>query len=63
MQGQSALDSDTFLTCCVSHRAVQDLFEVFYVEQAVGWQILRKLCVIGKSHTESFVQMPGIIVF
>ena len=63
MLGQSALDSDAFLTGCVSHRAVQDLFEVCYVEQDVRWQILRKLCVIRKSDIESFVQMPYVIVF
>jgi hypothetical protein len=63
MQGQSALDSDTFLTGCFSHGAVQDLFEIFFVEQGTRWQILRKLCVVRKSYIESFVQMPYVIVF
>ena len=61
MQDQSALD--TFLTGCVSHRAVQDLFEVFYVEQGVRWQILRKLCIMRKSDIERYVQTPYVIVF
>jgi len=61
MQGQLALD--TFLTGCVSRRAVQDLFEIYYVEQGVRWQILRKLCVIRKIDIEKYLQMPYLIVF
>ena len=63
MQGQSALDSGTFLTGCVSHRAVKRFVRNILCRTSVRWQILRKLCVIRKGGIESFVQMPYVIVF
>jgi len=47
----------------VSHGAVKELFEIFYVEQGVRWQVLRKLRAIRKSDIETFVQMSYAIVF